>query len=59
MLGKFALRQPQDTQVRAEHDGAAGGGALIERQDRAGLGHLPLPATVWRGLVAMHRRLPP
>ena len=39
VLGELALREPQDAQIGAEHDGAARGGALIDRQHRARLGH--------------------
>ena len=43
VLGELALGEAEDRQVRAEHDGAARRGALIDRQDAAGLAHASSP----------------
>jgi hypothetical protein len=39
VLGELALPRPERAQVRSEHDGPARRGALIDRQNRARLGH--------------------
>ena len=42
VLGKLSLGEPQERQVGAEQNRAARGGALIDRQNRPGLGHAVL-----------------
>jgi hypothetical protein len=52
MLGELALRQAQDGEVGAEHDGAAGGGSLVECQDHCRFGHVSPFAPLAAGCIA-------